>query len=86
MDTPQAKAEEHFETDRAKHTSRTREVFERLFANLFRENDGAQAVLSSLLLAPEPELAALAELLPKFGFAHSESSARASCWTWAPSA
>ena len=69
-------AQEAFETDRQKHTARTREVFERLFANLFRQNTGREAELSELLLAPDPDVSQLAPLLPKFGFPNSEATAR----------
>jgi len=69
-------AEEAFENDRGKHTSRTREIFERLFANLFRENTGPEGELSDLLLAPQPDIPRLGELLRGFGFTDPPSSAR----------
>ena len=71
-----ALAQEAFENDRLRHTNRTREIFERLFANLFRQNTGIEAELSELLLAPEPDVARLAQLLPKFGFPNSEATAK----------
>ncbi|MCZ7646435.1 MAG: bifunctional [glutamate--ammonia ligase]-adenylyl-L-tyrosine phosphorylase/[glutamate--ammonia-ligase] adenylyltransferase [Planctomycetota bacterium] len=69
-------AEARFERERQRHIRRTREVFEHLFANLFGEQQGPEGRLSDLLLAPEPDLKALAELLPHFRFAASEDSAR----------
>ncbi|MGD0093350.1 MAG: bifunctional [glutamate--ammonia ligase]-adenylyl-L-tyrosine phosphorylase/[glutamate--ammonia-ligase] adenylyltransferase, partial [Planctomycetota bacterium] len=69
-------AQDVFEEDRARYTARTREIFERLFANLFRENTGPEAELSDLLLEPEPDVPRLAGLLRSFGFAAADSSAR----------
>ncbi|HYF50798.1 MAG TPA: bifunctional [glutamate--ammonia ligase]-adenylyl-L-tyrosine phosphorylase/[glutamate--ammonia-ligase] adenylyltransferase [Planctomycetota bacterium] len=66
---PALTAQEAFEADRVRHTSRTREVFQRLFANLFRESSGAEGEISDLLLAPQPDIPRIAALLPKFGFA-----------------
>ena len=71
-----AAAQEAFEADRVRHTTRTREVFQRLFANLFRDSGGPEGELCDLLLAPEPDIRKLAALLPHFGFAASEASAR----------
>ena len=69
-------AEESFEEDRLKHTARTREVFLKLFANLFQESSGLEVQLSDLLLAPQPDTDQISKLLPYFGFAQSTSSAR----------
>ncbi len=69
-------AQDLFEADRVKHTTKTREVFVRLFANLFSDKPGADGELSDQLLAPEPDWKRIAELLPAYGFAKSESSAR----------
>jgi len=68
-------AQDVFELDRQKHTSKTREIFMRLFANLFREHTGPDGELSDLLLAPQPNVKRIAELLESFGFTKSESSA-----------
>jgi glutamate-ammonia-ligase adenylyltransferase len=75
IDTAAATAQDNFEADRQKHTSRTRAIFMRLFANLFRESRGPDGELSDLLLAPEPDMPKIAALLPHFGFAATESSA-----------
>ena len=69
-------AQEAFEHDRVKHTTKTREVFVRLFANLFSEKRGADSELSDELLAPDPDLKRIAELLPQYGFAATDSAAR----------
>jgi len=69
-------AETAFENDRLKHTRGTREVFERLFANLFRDNQGPEGELSDLLLAPRTDLDELAKIMQKFGFLDERSSAR----------
>lgn len=71
-----AAAQDAFENDRVRHALRTREIFERLFAHLFRENTGPEGELSDLLLAPQPDPARLAGLLRDFGFADPASSAR----------
>src|SRR5579862_197628 len=68
-------AQDAFEADRLKHTTKTREVFERLFANLFSDKRGVDGELSDQLLAPEPDRKRIAELLPAYGFAKSESAA-----------
>jgi glutamate-ammonia-ligase adenylyltransferase len=73
---PAQSAEDQFEADRARHTSRTRDVFQGLFANLFRESRGTEGRLSDLLLAPQPDIQQIAALLPAFGFASSDASAR----------
>ena len=72
---PGLSAQELFELDRQKHTSKTREIFMRLFANLFREQTGPDGRLSELLLAPQPDVKNIAELMETFGFSESESSA-----------
>ena len=69
-------AQDAFELDRVKHTTKTREVFERLFANLFSDKRGVDGELSDELLAPEPDLKRIAGLLPSYGFAATESTAR----------
>lgn len=69
-------AQDAFEEDRTRYSGRTREIFERLFAHLFREQSGPEGELSDLLLAPEPDVPRLAGLLHGFGFANAESSAR----------
>ena len=73
---PALTAQDAFEIDRVKHTTKTREVFERLFANLFSDKRGVDGELSDELLAPEPDLKRIAELLPSYGFAASEATAR----------
>ena len=73
---PAKLAQDAFEEDRTRHTTRTREIFERLFANLFREQSGPEGELSDLLLAPEPDVPRLAGLLRGFGFADAGPSAR----------
>ncbi|MFH0938826.1 MAG: bifunctional [glutamate--ammonia ligase]-adenylyl-L-tyrosine phosphorylase/[glutamate--ammonia-ligase] adenylyltransferase [Planctomycetota bacterium] len=69
-------AQDIFEAERVRHTASTREVFERLFANLFQDRHGTNGQLSDLLLAPQPDIKKIAAPLPSFGFAASESSAR----------
>lgn len=75
-DTGASTAQDLFEADRQKHTTRTREIFMRLFANLFRESRGPDGELSDLLLAPEADAPKIAALLPQFGFAATESAAQ----------
>jgi [glutamine synthetase] adenylyltransferase / [glutamine synthetase]-adenylyl-L-tyrosine phosphorylase len=75
-DSAEGTAQSLFDAERAQHTSRTRNVFEKLFANLFREHAGPEGELSDQLLAPEPSLEKLAAILKAFGFASPESSAR----------
>ena len=74
--SPFISAEEAFENDRLKYTTHTREVFERLFANLFRSGSGPEGELSDLLLAPQPDVQRIAAVLPKFGFPDSQSTAQ----------
>ena len=69
-------AEALFESDRLRHVTRVREIFEGLFANLFPEQHGPEGHLSEILLAPQPDLEVLARLLPEFGFAAAPESAR----------
>ncbi|MCW8129931.1 MAG: bifunctional [glutamate--ammonia ligase]-adenylyl-L-tyrosine phosphorylase/[glutamate--ammonia-ligase] adenylyltransferase [Planctomycetota bacterium] len=69
-------AEAKFEAERQRHVARVRAIFEKLFANLFREQEGPEGRLSELLLAPQPDLEAIAALLPGFGFQHADDSAR----------
>ncbi|MBI3829458.1 MAG: bifunctional [glutamate--ammonia ligase]-adenylyl-L-tyrosine phosphorylase/[glutamate--ammonia-ligase] adenylyltransferase [Planctomycetes bacterium] len=69
-------AEDRFEAERQKHVARVREIFEKLFANLFREQEGPEGRLSELLLAPQPDLETIAALLPAFGFANAAETAR----------
>ncbi|HEY3321038.1 MAG TPA: bifunctional [glutamate--ammonia ligase]-adenylyl-L-tyrosine phosphorylase/[glutamate--ammonia-ligase] adenylyltransferase [Planctomycetota bacterium] len=69
-------AQDAFENDRQRHTARTREVFESLFANLFRENQGPEGELSDLLLAPEPDLNEIGGLMHHFGLDGAEGTAR----------
>src|SRR5204863_7922602 len=76
MDTAAMSAQDLFEIDRQKYTNRTREIFMRLFANLFRESHGPDGELSDLLLAPEADAPKIAALLPQFGFEARESSAQ----------
>src|SRR6185503_3432725 len=45
VDTVGASAQDLFEIDRQKYTNRTREIFMRLFANLFRESHGPDGEL-----------------------------------------
>jgi len=73
---PMQMAQDLFDAERARHTTRTREVFNRLFANLFRERAGIEGELSDQLLAPEVDLKRLATLLTAFGFRDAENSAR----------
>jgi glutamate-ammonia-ligase adenylyltransferase len=73
---PAQLAQDLFDAERSRHTSRTREVFNRLFANLFRERAGIEGELSDQLLAPEADLKRLATLLTAFGFKDSGNSAR----------
>ena len=77
-------AQEAFELDRVKHTTKTREVFERLFANLFSDKRGADGELSDELLAPEPDLKRIAELLPHMASRHRMPQ-RATFWNLAAS-
>ena len=69
-------AQEAFDVDLQRHTNVTRNIFQRLFANLFSESQGADAKLSDLLLAPQTDNASIAALLPNFGFTEPEASAR----------
>ncbi len=69
-------AQEAFDADLQRHSNVTRNIFQRLFANLFPENQGAEAELSDLLLAPETDLVRISNLLPHFGFLQAEASAR----------
>jgi glutamate-ammonia-ligase adenylyltransferase len=73
---PPVRAEDLFERERARHVARVREVFESLFAKLFQERSGTEGQLSERLLVPEPDLGALAGLLPPFGFAGTRENAR----------
>lgn len=73
---PAQSAEARFETARQKQIARVRAIFEKLFANLFREQDGAEGSLSDLLLAPEPDPEAIAALLPAFGFKKTRDTAQ----------
>ena len=69
-------AQESFDADLQRHSNVTRNIFQRLFANLFPESQGADAELSDLLLAPETDLPRISALLPQFGFQQVEASAR----------
>ncbi|MEI6235042.1 MAG: bifunctional [glutamate--ammonia ligase]-adenylyl-L-tyrosine phosphorylase/[glutamate--ammonia-ligase] adenylyltransferase [Planctomycetota bacterium] len=69
-------AQDAFEAERMKNTTKTREVFERLFANLFSDKPGVDGELSDELLAPDPDLSRIASLLPRYGFTASDSCAR----------
>ncbi|MBE7466934.1 MAG: bifunctional [glutamate--ammonia ligase]-adenylyl-L-tyrosine phosphorylase/[glutamate--ammonia-ligase] adenylyltransferase [Planctomycetes bacterium] len=71
-----ASAEVVFERDRQHHVKRVRDLFEHLFANLFSEQQGPEAQLSDLLLAPQPEPAEIARLLPYFRYAPSPEAAK----------
>lgn len=69
-------AQDAFEADLHRHSDVTRNIFQRLFANLFAESQGSEAKLSDLLLAPQTDLPRIAALLPRFGFTQAEASAR----------
>jgi glutamate-ammonia-ligase adenylyltransferase len=69
-------AQEIFDADLQRHSNVTRNIFQRLFANLFPESQGAEAELSDLLLAPETDLQRISMLLPHFGFSQADASAR----------
>jgi glutamate-ammonia-ligase adenylyltransferase len=71
-----ASAQEAFDADLQRHSNVTRNIFQRLFANLFPESEGQDGELSDLLLAPETDLARISTLLPLFGFHQVEASAR----------
>lgn len=69
-------AEARFEAERQRHVGLVRTIFEKLFANLFREQEGPEGRLSEALLAPQPDQELLAALLPAFGFVHGADAAR----------
>lgn len=73
---PAQTAQEIFDAERSRHTTRTRAVFDKLFANLFREHAGVEGELTDLLLAPEADMHRLAKSLGAFGFNEPESAAR----------
>ena len=73
---PKRTAQEQFDADLQRHSNGTRNIFQRLFANLFPESQGAEAELSDLLLAPETDLTRISALLPHFGFTQADASAR----------
>lgn len=75
-DEEKESADAKFEAERQKYVARVREIFEKLFANLFREQEGPEGRLSELLLAPQPDLESIAALLPAFGFANAAETAR----------
>jgi len=69
-------AEELFEAERQRHVARVHEIFEDLFAHLFQSRHGDAGALSEYLLAPQPDSAVIAQLLPAFGFSPSVDTAR----------
>ena len=72
----QATPEELFERERHRHIERVRGIFESLFAKAFREREGVEGDLSEALLAPDPDVEALAGLLQPFGLAPTAENAR----------
>jgi len=66
-----------FERERERHVERVRSVFESLFARLFPERTGVEGELSEALLAPHPDPALVAQLLPPFGLNATVENARA---------
>lgn len=65
---PAKTAGEAFDVVRERHVEAVRNIFNGHFATLFPETAAAEGALSDQLLAPDPDPAAIAEMLPHFGF------------------